>query len=36
MTVKHHAAILACMCLAAAAPAALRAQGIGFIPASCG
>jgi len=36
MTVKHHAAILACMCLVAAAPAALRAQGIGFIPASCG
>ena len=36
MTVKRHAAILACVCLAAAAPAALRAQGIGFIPASCG
>jgi tetratricopeptide (TPR) repeat protein len=36
MIVKHHAAILACMCLAASAPAALRAQGIGFIPASCG
>src|SRR3989449_10736982 len=36
MTVKHHAAILACLCLAVAAPTALRAQGIGFIPASCG
>jgi len=36
MTVRHHAAILACLCLAVAAPSALRAQGIGFIPASCG
>ena len=36
MTVKHHAAILACMSLAVAVPTALRAQGIGFIPASCG
>jgi len=35
MTVKPHAAILACMCLVVSAPAALRAQGIGFIPAAC-
>ena len=36
MTVKHHAALLTCLCLAAAAPAALRAQGLGFLPAGCG
>ena len=36
MTVKHHAAMVACLCLAASAPAALRAQGIGFLPAGCG
>jgi len=36
MTVKHHAALFACLCLAVAAPAALRAQGIGFLPAGCG
>jgi len=37
MTVKPHAAILACLCLAASAPAALRAQGgLGFLPAGCG
>ena len=36
MTAKRHAAVLMCVCLAALAPAALRAQGIGFIPASCG
>ncbi len=35
MTVKRHAAILACLCLAAAAPASVCAQGIGFIPAAC-
>ena len=35
MTVKHHAGILACLCLAASAPVALPGQGIGFIPAAC-
>src|SRR2546422_6253084 len=38
MTVKHQVALLGCMCVAASAPTALRAQGIGFIPAAaaCG
>ncbi|HTD71190.1 MAG TPA: tetratricopeptide repeat protein, partial [Gemmatimonadales bacterium] len=36
MTAKRHAALLACLCLGVAAPAALRAQGIGFLPAGCG
>src|SRR2546428_348970 len=34
MTVKHQVALLGCMCVAASAPTALRAQGIGFIPAA--
>jgi len=38
MTVKHQIALLGCICVAASAPTALRAQGIGFIPAAaaCG
>ena len=36
MTVKYHVAILVSTCLAGSAPAALPAQGIGFIPAACG
>src|SRR5436309_2159867 len=38
MTVKHQVALLGCMCVAASAPTALCAQGIGFIPAAaaCG
>src|SRR5438874_2704460 len=34
MTVKHQVALLGCMCVAASAPTALCAQGIGFIPAA--
>src|SRR5216110_3393323 len=38
MTVKHQVVLLGCICVAASAPTALRAQGIGFIPAAaaCG
>src|SRR5207247_9036427 len=38
MSVKHQVARLGCMCVAASAPTALCAQGIGFIPAAaaCG
>src|SRR2546426_12700327 len=38
MTVRHQVAVLGCVCVAAWAPTALRAQGIGFIPAAaaCG
>src|SRR5436309_1910204 len=38
MTVKYQVVLVGCMCVAASAPTALRAQGIGFIPAAaaCG
>ena len=36
MTVKHYVAIVVSLCLTVSAAAALRAQGIGFLPAACG